>query len=88
MPSIHPIPSRISDDNFSDVLTLRDAYRVMEIFVQRYLERGDTQVSDFIYSYAGLLSDGRTTDPASLEDFLAAWHEAKAMNKQPEESSK
>ena len=70
--NLQPSPT-ISDTVFSEVITLRDAYSLMEIFVQDYIRRGDTPVSDFLYCYAEMQSDGKASDPASLPDFLAAW---------------
>lgn len=49
---------------------MRDAYRVMQGFVQGYLARGDTAVSDFLHAYAAQALGGRTADPAALDDFL------------------
>jgi hypothetical protein len=57
---------------------LRDAYRLIEIFVQDYLSRGDTSVSDFL-CYAGMRTDGQAGDPAALDDFLAAKQKLKAL---------
>jgi len=62
----------LQDDAFNREITLRDAYRVMERFVADYLSRGDTPVMDFLHSYASMVSTGQTTDPAALNDFLAA----------------
>ncbi len=57
---------------FDRVINVRDAYRAMEHFLAAYLSRGDTSVSDFLHAYAGVTVDGRTTDPAAAEDFLAS----------------
>lgn len=54
------------------MISLRDAYRVMERFVRNYLDRGDTSVSDFLHAYASRTADGSTTDPASVADFVEA----------------
>jgi hypothetical protein len=62
-------------ENLDRVLSLADAYRVMETFVANYLARGDTSVSDFLHCYAGLTGPARTTDPAAIHDFLAAANE-------------
>jgi hypothetical protein len=62
----------LTDSLFDRETSLRDAYRIMEIFLSNYLRRGDTSVSDFLHSYAGLLPSGQSTDPAALYDFLAA----------------
>ena len=62
----------ITDDAFDRVVSLRDAYRIMERFTSDYLARGDTSVSDFLHVYAGELVTGQTTDPAAAGDFLDA----------------
>jgi len=41
-------------------------------FLNDYLARGDTPVSDFVHSYSALMPDGETSDPAAIYDFLAA----------------
>lgn len=62
----------LTDPAFDRVVSLRDAYRIMERFASEYLARGDTTVSDFLHAYAGEVEGGQTTDPAAVEDFLAA----------------
>jgi hypothetical protein len=57
---------------FEQTVTLRDAYRIMERFVNDYRARGDTSVSDFLLAYLSVGRDGRTTDPAAADDFLRA----------------
>jgi hypothetical protein len=61
----------IHDPAFDAPLTLRDAYRAMERFVQTHYARGETSTLEFL-TYVGLTDDGRTGDPAALEDFLRA----------------
>jgi hypothetical protein len=80
MPRIPPpFPDALSDPAFGESLTLRDAYRLMEIFVLDYHDRGDTPVSDFLcYAVSG--PNGMTGDPAALPDFLEAWRKLKAAN--------
>lgn len=65
-------PISIDDPRFDRPVALRDAYRIMQGFVQGYLARGDATVSDFLHAYAAQVPGGRTTDPAALDDFLAA----------------
>jgi hypothetical protein len=60
----------IDDPRFDQVVTLRDAYRVMEQFAQSYLAMGDAPVSSFLWNYASELVDGRTADPSAITDFL------------------
>ncbi|WP_200944278.1 hypothetical protein [Lysobacter sp. Root667] len=65
-------PTALTDPAFDRVVSLRDAYRIMERFASAYLARGDTAVSDFLHAYAGEVGDGQTTDPAAAQDFLMA----------------
>jgi hypothetical protein len=57
---------------FDQIITLRDSYRVMERFLKDYLARGDTAVSDLLYVYGGLTATDETPDPAALGDYLAS----------------
>jgi hypothetical protein len=76
---IQPPSPGIEDGEFSEPISLREAYRIMEIFVQDYLSRGDTSVSDFL-CYAGLGTDGYGGDPAALDDFLTARQKLKTLS--------
>jgi hypothetical protein len=58
------------ENSLRQVISVQDAYRVMEHFVSAYLARGDTSVSDFLFCYAGLTAPGQTADPAAIHDFL------------------
>lgn len=69
-------PESLNDSRFDQSVALRDAYRIMERFVQSYLARGDSAVSDFLHTYAAHLPDGRATDPAALGDFLRSAEQA------------
>lgn len=62
----------LNDAAFERVITLRDAYRIMEEFARGYVERGDFPVSEFLYAYAAETRNGWTTDPAAPADFIAA----------------
>ena len=62
----------VTDKEFDRVVSLRDAYRIMERFASDYLARGDTPISDFLHVYAGEVIGGQTSDPAAAYDFLAA----------------
>jgi hypothetical protein len=64
--------SALTDKDFERTVTLREAYRIMERFASDYVARGDTSVSDFLYTYAGEAVGGQTTDPAAAKDFLVA----------------
>ena len=61
----------IQDPAFDRLVTLRDAYRVMERFVSDYLARGDTPVLDF-HTYFWTRLDGESVDPSAVNDFLKA----------------
>ncbi|WP_396616782.1 hypothetical protein ACHZ97_04190 [Lysobacter soli] len=64
--------SILDDARFDRLITLRDAYRVMERFAQSYRERGDTPISDFLDCYASETGGGLTSDPAAPDDFANA----------------
>ena len=64
--------STLDDVRFDRLITLRDAYRVMERFARSYCERGDTPISDFLDCYASETVGGLTTDPAAPDDFANA----------------
>lgn len=81
-------PSALTDPAFDHVVSLRDAYRIMERFASAYLARGDTAISDFLHAYAGETADGQTVDPAAVQDFLAAAEQVMSRNgKQGSEST-
>lgn len=69
----------VTDHDFDQIVTLRDAYRIMERFTSDFLARGDMPVSDFLNIYASELIDGHTTDPAAAYDFLAAANQVLAI---------
>jgi hypothetical protein len=62
--------TKLQDPVFDHQISLRDAYKVMEGFVSDYISRGDTTITDFLYTYANLIETGETVDPAALDDFL------------------
>jgi hypothetical protein len=64
--------SSLRNQEFDQILTLRDSYRVMERFLRDYLARGDTPVSDLLYGYGALTVTDETPDPAALGDYLAS----------------
>ena len=59
----------IRDPQFNRMISLGDAYRIMERFVMQYCQRGDGPVS-YLLSDAGLRPDGISGDPAQIYDFL------------------
>jgi hypothetical protein len=63
----------IQVEPFESQVTLGEAYRVMMKFLSDVEHRGPgTDLAWVIHSYAGVTEGGRTTDPASAEDFLEA----------------
>jgi hypothetical protein len=64
-------PISIDSASFDRALTLREAYRVMERFLERHHGRGPTSTTELL-AYAGLSRGGVSGDPAALSDFLAA----------------
>ena len=66
--------TKVTDPLFDRRIGLGDAYRIMERFVSDYLDRGDTPVLAFLV-YLSLDAEGRSMDPAALDDFLAAARE-------------
>ncbi len=70
-----PAEATVNGPMFDEIVTLREAYKIMLRFVHAYHERGDTTVSDFLFVYSDLAADGRSADPAAIDDFLAAARE-------------
>jgi hypothetical protein len=64
----------IHDPAFDRTVTLRDAYRIMERFVEAYHNRGETETGTFI-GYFCIAPDGIGSDPAALYDYLEAVEE-------------
>ena len=67
-----PMSNSLRDSEFDEMVSLRDAYRIMEAFVESYLSRGDGPVSDFLHAYVGSSPEGLAMDLAAPNDFLAA----------------
>ena len=59
----------IDDPVFDRLVTLREAYKVMEHFVAAHVERGVGETDTF-FAYFALLTDRRGADPAALYDYL------------------
>jgi len=59
----------ISDQDFDQTLTLRQAFEVLRAFLGQFNSRG-AQDTDLLASWLELLPDGGTSDPAQLDDFL------------------
>ena len=62
----------LDDPEFLEQVTLKDAYRIMQVFTESYLNRGDGSISDFLNLYMAEVQTRQSTDPAALEDFLGA----------------
>ena len=73
---------RIDDPVFDERVTLRDAYRIFERFVNAFEARGDVAVAAFSM-YMGLANDGIAGDPAALDDFLDAVRESRRASGAP-----
>ena len=63
---------------FDELISLRDAYRVMETFVDAFVARGDGAVSEFLDFYVSSSSDGLAENSTAPSDFLAALAAVKA----------
>ncbi len=63
--------TRISDTEFDETLTLRQAFQVLRAFIEQFNERGP-QETDVLASWLELSEDGGSADPAQLSDFLAS----------------
>jgi hypothetical protein len=61
----------LHDPRFDQRITLRDAYRIMERFVEAHVDRGTVTNVDLL-SYLGVLPSGETGDPAAVDDYLEA----------------
>jgi hypothetical protein len=68
---------KIDSSAFDRVITVRDAYRALDHFLAAHLSRGETSTVD-LATYAGLCADGRSGDPAALQDFLNALAEVES----------
>jgi hypothetical protein len=61
----------IDDEVFDQLVTLREAYRIMERFLSEHFHRGE-QPTGVLLGYLSLWEDGTTGDPAALHDYLDA----------------
>ena len=59
----------ISDQEFDQMLTLRQSFEVLRAFLEQFNSRG-AQETDLLASWLELQPDGGTADPAQLDDFL------------------
>ena len=63
----------IRDSEFDQVLTLRQAFHVLQEFLRQFNARVP-QETNLLAGWLELESDGGTFDPAQLNDFLASAH--------------
>jgi hypothetical protein len=66
----------INNEQFTQYLTLAEAYRTMFEFLVAYHERGESQTG-VLLSDIRLLEDGSSADPAQLQDFLDVFKKVK-----------
>jgi hypothetical protein len=59
----------IEQGTFLQLVSLADAYRILELFVVEYHRRGESTTCSLM-SDIGLVSGGTSADPAQLDDFL------------------
>lgn len=57
---------------FDQVISLRDAYHCMEVFVEAYVRRGDGAVSEFLDFYVTTVADGLAKNSGGPQDSLNA----------------
>jgi hypothetical protein len=69
---------KIAAAEFDREITLRDAYRAMERFLEAHYSRGETPTGELL-AYAGIAPDGCSGDPAALYDFLRAVEEVRPV---------
>lgn len=56
----------ISDSDFDQTITLREAYQLLEAFILQYNARGERSTADLAVDVA-VCPDGHTSDPAQLD---------------------
>ena len=78
------MPLALTHPQFDRIITLRDAYRIMQRFTANYLARGDTAVSDFLHCYASEVESTETTDPAAASDFIEAADQVLPLTRLPD----
>jgi len=61
--------TKISDPAFDEKLSLRQSFHVLVAFLEQFNSRRP-QPTDDLLSWLSLESDGGTSDPAQLDDFL------------------
>ncbi|GJJ00091.1 hypothetical protein RugamoR64_06290 [Duganella rhizosphaerae] len=66
----------LNASEFDQMISLRDAYRCMEVFVEAYVARGDGAVSEFLDFYVSTAADGLAKNSGAPRDFLNAFRAA------------
>lgn len=81
---VHGTPMNIRDPYFDKTITLRDAYRAMQRFVEAHLSRGETSTVELL-CYFGLGNTGESGDPAAFDDYKEALSEVESASGESEE---
>jgi hypothetical protein len=63
----------LNDSEFDQMVSLRDAYYCMEVFIEVYVARGDGAVSEFLDFYVSTAADGLAKNSGAPRDFLDAF---------------
>jgi hypothetical protein len=71
----------ISDDEFTQRISLGEAYRILEAFISQYNARGESSTVALLTD-VGLVHGGQTADPAQLDDFLRCARQVIALRQQ------
>jgi len=59
----------VNDRLFDRTITLRQSYELLVSFVAQYHARGESSTLNLLTD-AGIVSDGTTSDPAQIYDFV------------------
>jgi hypothetical protein len=60
----------LNDPEFDQMVSLRDAYHCMKVFIQAYVTRGDGAVSELLDFYVSTATDGLAKNSGAPRDFL------------------
>ncbi|NVD71167.1 hypothetical protein HUX88_11440 [Duganella sp. BJB1802] len=64
----------LNASEFDQMVSLRDAYRCMEMFIEVYVTRGDGAVSEFLDFYVNTAANGLAENSSAPKDFLNAFY--------------
>ena len=64
--------TNVDAPEFDQVISLREAYRCMEVFTEAYVKRGDGAVSEFLDFYVSTAADGLAKNSGGPQDFMNA----------------